>query len=291
MNRLSEFVANMWAFLNHPILVINKSPVSLWVIMVNAFCVLAFFVITYKLKKWAIEILSKRYDVSLSDWRAVVTLVYYTVLGLGLVVFLQSTGLDLRLLTVLTGAVGIGIGFGMQFIFSNFISGIIILMEKPLRLGDRIEVGTVSGNVKSISVRATTIVTNDNVSIIVPNSDFISKQVINWSHSGNNVRISISVRVAYNSEPKLVEKLLREVALAEPGVLENPEPVVRLTEFGDSGLHFSLLVWTHEFSSRIGALRSRLNFGVLEAFREHKVAMPFPQRDIHIHKIAENEVE
>ncbi len=210
------------------------------------------------------------------------TLSYYAVLALGLVGILQATGLDLSFFTVLTGAIGIGVGFGMQTVFSNFVSGIIILLEKPIKLGDRIEVGDVSGNILNISVRATTIVTNDNISIIVPNSDFISKQVINWSYSGNRVRTRISVGVAYDSDPTVVERLLLEVAANEPGVLSSPAPKVRLTEFGESGLMFSLLVWTQEYSDRLGALKSLLNFGVLKVFKENNIRIPYPQRDIHI---------
>jgi small-conductance mechanosensitive channel len=226
--------------------------------------------------------LSKKKGINVGNWRVAITLGYYAFIVLGLIGILQTTGLDLSFFTVLTGAIGIGVGFGMQTIFSNFISGIIILLEKPLKLGDRIEVGDVSGNVHNISVRATTIITNDNVSIIVPNSDFISKQVINWSSSGNNVRLSVSVSVAYDSDPDLVEKLLLEVAANEPGVLKSPTPKVRLTGFGESGLNFSLMVWTHDYTDFQGSLKSLLNFSILRSFRAAGVEIPFARRDIRI---------
>ena len=257
----------------------------MWAILLTITSILVFLFISAQIKNWLIIRTTKK-GVHVSNWRAVITLSYYAVLAIGLFSILQSSGLDLSIFTVLTGAIGIGIGFGMQTIFSNFISGIIILLERPIKLGDRIEVGEVSGNVKSISVRATTIVTNDNVSIIVPNSDFISKQVINWTHSDNSVRIRTSVSVSYDSDPKLVQKLLLQVADDEPGVLKSPAPHVRLTDFGESGLNFSLLVWTQDYSDRSGALKSLLNFKILHLFRENKVSMPFPQRDIFIRNIS-----
>ncbi len=250
--------------------------------LLNFVVLMVFLVVITKTRNWLLVSLNNRKGINVSNWRASITISYYVILVLGLMGILQTTGLDLSFFTILTGAIGIGIGFGMQMIFSNFISGIIILVEKPLKLGDRIEVGNISGNVQRISARATTIVTNDNVSIIVPNSDFISKQVINWSHSGNNVRISISMNVAYDSDPDLVEKLLFEVADNEPGVLKIPKPKVRLTGFGENGLEFSLLVWTTDFSDTKGALRSLLNFSVLKSFRAAGIRMPYPQRDLHI---------
>lgn len=282
MNTLTGFGAPIWAMLNYPFIVLGKSSITLWVIILNLSFILLFLFISGKLKNWMLNTLPQRSGINVSNWRAVITLGYYAFLTIGLIGILQSTGLDLSLFTVLTGAIGIGVGFGMQAIFSNFISGVIILLEKPLKLGDRIEVGEISGNVQSISVRATTILTNDNVAIIIPNSDFISKQLINWSYSGNNVRTSVSVSVAYDSNAETVKDLLLAVAEREPGVLKSPPPQVRLTEFGESGLKFTLLVWTLEYSDRIGALKSLLNFGVLKLFREKQIHMPFPQREIHI---------
>jgi small-conductance mechanosensitive channel len=282
MDDITELAASLWIFLNYPLIKVGTTAITIWTILFNVALVAGFVVISAKIKNWLLKSVSSRPGVNHSNWRATITLAYYGVILIGLIGILQTTGLDLSIFTVLTGAIGLGIGFGMQTIFSNFVSGIIILLEKPLRLGDRIQVGDVSGNVHNISVRATTIVTNDNVSIIVPNSDFISKQVINWSASGHRVRISISMSVAYDSDPDLVKKLLLEVAQNESGVLDTPEPTVRLSEFGENGLKFSLLVWTHDFADRMGALKSLLNFGVLRAFRENNIRIPYPQREIHV---------
>lgn len=286
MNEITGFAATLWTILNYPIFKLGKSSITTWAILLNLLAIMAFLLLSTKIRNWLLTSVSKRKDLNVSNWRAAITISYYALLVMGLIGILQTTGLDLSFFTVLTGAIGIGIGFGMQTIFSNFISGIVILLEKPLKLGDRIEIGDVSGNVQSISVRATTILTNDNVSIIVPNSDFISKQVINWSHSGNAVRVSISVVVAYDSDPDKVQQLLLQVADSEPGVLKSPAPAVRLIEFGESGLNFSLLVWTTEYNDRKGALRSLLNLGVLKLFKAENIRIPYPQRDVHI--FAEN---
>jgi small-conductance mechanosensitive channel len=279
---LTDLSQSVEKYFNHPIIRVGGSSVTISAIVLNIFLVVLFVIVTARVKNWLLDALTKKSGSSHTNWRAAVTLAYYALLGIGLVAIVQSSGLDLSIFTVLTGAVGIGVGFGMQTIFSNFVSGIIILLEKPLRIGDRIEVGDVSGNVQNISVRATTIITNDNVSIIVPNSDFISKQVINWTSSGHRVRISVSVGVPYDTDPDLVERVLLEVAAKETGVLKTPEPKVRLVEFADNSLRFSLLVWTHEFADRMGALKSLLNFGILRGFREHNISLPYPHREIRI---------
>jgi small-conductance mechanosensitive channel len=195
---------------------------------------------------------------------------------------LQTVGIDLSTLTILAGALGIGIGFGLQNITNNLVSGIIILFERPIKVGDRIEVGKVSGDVVKISMRSTTILTNDNISIIVPNSDFISSTVINWSHVDRNIRLNIPVGVAYKEDPKKVKKLLLEVVSDNEGVLKEPKPDVLFNEFGDSALVFNLRVWTREYINRPGVLRSQLYYSIFEKFKEHGVEIPFPQRDIHL---------
>ncbi len=288
MNILIEIKDTLLEVLNYPLLVFDKSQITLSMILLTLFLILGFFYLSSLAKSWLIRSVSSRPGLNVSNWRAVITLTYYAVLVLGLIGILQSTGLDLRIFTILTGAIGIGVGFGMQSIFSNFISGVILLLEKPLKLGDRIEVGLISGNVQSISVRATTILTNDNIAVIVPNSDFISKQVVNWSHSGQDVRTSIPVSVAYGTDPEIVKALLLCIAENEPGVLKAPEPTVRLEEFGENGLKFSLFVWTSEYSDKIGVLKSLLNFSVLKLFLQEKINMPFPQRDVHLHNVNPN---
>ena len=197
-------------------------------------------------------------------------------------------GINLSSITILLGALGVGIGFGLQNITNNFVSGLIILFERPIKIGDRIEVGGISGDVAKISMRATTIVTNDNISIIVPNSEFIASTVINWSHTDRNVRFNIPVGVAYKEDPENIKKLLLEVAFENEGVLKDPKPDVLFTEFGDNSINFNLRVWTNEYIDRPGVLKSQLYYKIFEKFKQNNVEIPFPQRDVHIKNIPDS---
>lgn len=138
------------------------------------------------------------------------------------------------------------------------------------------------GDVVNISARATTVVTNDNIAIIVPNSSFVAEPVTNWSYIDRHVRISVPVGVSYSSDPEAVRDLLVEAARGHPGVLEAPAPEALLAEFGDNSLNFDLRVWTREYATRVPVLRSELNYSIAKLFRQHGVEIPFPQRDIHI---------
>jgi small-conductance mechanosensitive channel len=246
--------------------------------------VLSFLLIyvTAKLKKWIVYKLLEHSKIELGVRIAVGTIVRYVILVIGFIVLLQTVGIDLSALTILAGALGVGIGFGLQNITNNFVSGIIILFERPIKVGDRIEVGDVYGDVVNISMRSTTVVTNDNIAIIVPNSDFISTKVINWSYTDRNVRSNIPLGVSYGSDPEKVKKLLLEVADKNEWVLKNPKPDVLFTEFADSSLNFSLRVWTREYINRPKVLKSDLYFEIFKKFKENKIEIPFPQRDLHI---------
>ncbi|HKJ80630.1 MAG TPA: mechanosensitive ion channel domain-containing protein, partial [Ignavibacteriaceae bacterium] len=210
------------------------------------------------------------------------TIIRYGVLVFGLVIVMQTVGINLSTLTVLAGALGVGIGFGLQNITNNFVSGIIILFERPIKVGDRIQVGDVNGDVISISMRSTTVVTNDNISVIVPNSEFISSRVINWSHNDRNVRFNIPVGVAYKEDPEKVKQILLEVADKDEGVLKSPKPDVLFVEFGNSSLNFNLRIWTNSYITTPAILQSKLYFEIFKKFKEAGIEIPFPQRDMHI---------
>lgn len=207
---------------------------------------------------------------------------------LGSIVIIQSAGIDMSSLSLLAGALGVGIGFGLQNITDNFISGIIILFEKPIKVGDRIVVGDTEGDVINISVRATTILTNENVSIIVPNSEFISSRVINWSHNDRNIRFDIPVGVSYAEDPEQVKNVLLDVARKNENVLKSPEPHVFFDEFADSSLNFTLAVWTSKYTDKPRILKTELYFEIFKQFKKEGIEIPFPQRDIYIKSQPEN---
>ena len=204
------------------------------------------------------------------------------VLFFGFFVALQILGVDLTSLAVLAGALGLGIGFGLQNIVNNFVSGLIILAERPIQLGDRVVMGDVEADVTRIGARSTSIRTNDNNIIIVPNSEFISDWVTNLSHGDPKVRIRVPFGVGYDSDVRLVERLALEAAKSSPDTMETPPPDVRFTGFGDSALEFDLRAWTVEKAHRPGAFRSDLYFTLWDSFKEHGVNIPFPQRDLHL---------
>jgi small-conductance mechanosensitive channel len=175
---------------------------------------------------------------------------------------LQSAGIDLTSLNVLVGAVGVGLGFGLQNITSNFFSGLILLFERPIKIGDRVEIGGVVGEVREIGARATTMVTDESVAMIVPNSQFISERVTNWSRPGKLTAYILSFHVSHASEPELVRQVLLAAAAGHRDVLRDPVAEVEFVEVGLGALRFQLQVWSTEHLNTAGRLRSDLNFEV-----------------------------
>jgi small-conductance mechanosensitive channel len=269
-------------FLSVPITSVGKTEITLWTIVYFFFLTVILFYITGKLRKWVVYQLLAKSKIDIGVRIATGTIIRYIILAIGLIIVLQTVGLDLSTLTILAGALGIGIGFGLQNITNNLVSGIIILFERPIKVGDRIEVGDVAGDVIRISMRSTTILTNDNISIIVPNSEFISSTVINWSHIDRNIRLNFPVDVSYSEDPQTVKKLLLEVAEENDGVLKSPKPDVLFDKFGESSLVFNLRVWTRDFINRPGVLKSQLYYAIFDKFTKHGIKIPFPQRDIHL---------
>jgi small-conductance mechanosensitive channel len=216
----------------------------------------------------------------------------YMMLVFGLLIGLETIGVNLSSLAVIGGALGVGIGFGLQNIVHNFVSGLIIMGERAIQIGDRVDVSGTLGEVIRVGARSTSVRTNDNIVIILPNSEFVSNRVINWSHMGDqNVRLIIPVGVSYGSEPREIERLLLEVAAATPHVLKDPAPKVVFRAFGESSLDFELRVWTAEMTHRPGLLKSDLYFAIWDRLKEAGIEIPFPQRDLHIKEPVKIEVE
>ncbi|MFP5460015.1 MAG: mechanosensitive ion channel family protein [Gammaproteobacteria bacterium] len=282
MDRIAEALLWLREVLQWPIISIGDTRITLWSILYLVVLVVALLWLATRLQRWLTDgpMLRRRLDVNARHTAG--TLVRYAVLTIGLLFIVQTAGIDLTTFNVLAGAIGIGIGFGLQNVVSNFIAGIIIMFERPVKIGDRIVVGEVEGNVVEIGARSTTVVDNDNIAVIVPNSKFITDNVINWMHNDNRVRFHVEVATAYGSDARRVEHVLLEVAKADPDVLEQPPPAVRLMRFGDDGLVFELRLWSSSLVDRKGKLASQLNFAIYERFNEEGIEFPFPQRDLHL---------
>lgn len=206
---------------------------------------------------------------------------YFGVLGVGTAVGLSIAGFDLASLAVLAGVASIGIGVGLQSLTNNVVSGMVILIERPIKPGDRVTLGDHVGQVTEVRVRSTTIVTNDNVAIIVPNAELTGQRLINWSHGSQTIRLHVKVGLAYDTDADEAVAVLLDVARRHPAVLATPAPAVWLTDFGDSALAFELLVWIDR-PAEAEAIRSELNFAVLRAVRAKGLEIPFPQRSLQV---------
>ncbi len=222
-----------------------------------------------------------RFKIDRGTKEAISSVIGYLIAGIGFVIVLTSAGIDLSSLTVVAGVLGIGIGLGFQNIASNFISGITILFEQPLKVGDLVEVDDLKGIVEKISIRSTVVRTLDNVFVIVPNQKFIENNIVNWSYRDAKCRVHIPVGVAYGTDTTLVTEALLAAARRHPRVLGQPTPKVWFKEFGDSSLNFELLVWVDDPPS-IPQFTSDLNFSIENELNIRDINIPFPQRDLHI---------
>jgi len=216
--------------------------------------------------------------------------VHVCIFGLGILIALNAAGLSLTNFTTILGGLSIGIGFGLQNIASNLISGLILIFERPVRIGDTITVGDTFGMVNAINLRSTHITTNDNIDIIVPNSQLVSEPITNWTHRDEQVRIKVEVGVAYGSDTTQVKNALTEVAKEHPRTINQPEPhlsplvkapEIHFIRFGDSSLDFLLYVWIYDARERYPIL-SDLHFMIDQKFRTRNIEIPFPQREVRL---------
>jgi len=212
---------------------------------------------------------------------AISTVARYVILLAGFSLALVAAGLDLSQATLLAGAFGVGIGFGLQNVVNNFVSGLILLFERPIQVGDTVEVENLLGEVTRIGIRASTVTTFQGAEVIVPNGDLISKQVVNWTLSNRRRRVEIDVGVAYGSSPEEVIEILLETARQHPEVSADPEAEAVFTGFGDSSLDFQLKCWVDRFELSF-SVASELRVAVNRALAEADIEIPFPQRDVNL---------
>ncbi len=209
----------------------------------------------------------------------------YFVWVAGVLIGLPTVGIELSSLVIVLSTVGIGLGLGLQKIAENFVSGLIIMFERPIRIGDRVMVDDITGTVVEIWSRITLVRTNDNVTILVPNAKIISESVINLTHNDRQVRFQFPIGVAYGSDPRRVEACLLKVAEDHPEILSKPAPEVIFKGFGDSSLDFILYAYTETMVALPDRLRSQVNFALCAALQQADIQIPFPQRDLHLRTV------
>jgi small-conductance mechanosensitive channel len=275
-------IAQVWRWATTPILSLGGSTFSAAGLAALALAIFAVVVAGRLLRRALVARLLPQFNVQHGLAYAVSNIVFYGFVSLGTIVTVQSFGVNLTSLTVLLGALGVGVGFGLQEVAANFVSGLVILLERPIEVGDRVQVGELDGQVTRINIRATELLTNDAVAVIVPNKNFITMQVVNWSRGGDAIRVHAPIGVAYGTNPQLVRSALMEAAASVPSVLREPAPDVRLVEFGDSSVNFELLAWTRESLQKRMELVSELNFAIDEVLKRRHIEIPFPQRDVHV---------
>ncbi|MGB5275874.1 MAG: mechanosensitive ion channel domain-containing protein [Gammaproteobacteria bacterium] len=202
-----------------------------------------------------------------------------------ILIALSSVGIDLTALAIFSGALGVGLGFGLQKIFSNLVSGIILLMDKSIKPGDVISLGTTFGWINYLGLRYTSVITRDGIEHLIPNEELITQRVENWSFSDNLVRLKAPIGISYNSDVRLAMKLCIEAAEIVPRVELAPEPRVQLMGFGDSSVNLELRIWIDDPQQGRANILSEVLLNVWDKFHEHGITIPFPQRDLHVKSV------
>jgi small-conductance mechanosensitive channel len=268
-------------FLREEIFRISNTPVSLLSLILFLFGIVVTLLVARATRAAVGGFLGGRKGASTGVAYAMGRIAQYAVGTAGVLVSLDTLGIDLGTLAAFGAVVSVGIGFGLQTITHNFISGIILLIERPVQKGDFVVVGDIVGTVTEIEMRATKVVSRDGVAMIVPNSEFISARVVNQSHPTSRKRVQIRVGVAYGSDTSLVRDTLLALALEHPRVLRDPPPVVFFRSFGESSLDFDLAVWL-DHPEPEPTVTSDLRFSIDRVFREKKIEIPFPQREVRL---------
>ncbi len=270
----------MFDFLRDKIISIHGFKIDLLSVIFAVSVIVAFYLLVFItnlfLKR---EVLSKlKLDRGIQD--AVTKINKIVLLAIGFYIAFQVLGINLSALTVFAGVVGLGLSFGMQNIISNFISGIIIIFERPIKIGDYVEIGGLEGIVGEIRTRSTTITTRDNIQVIVPNSNFITQNVVNWSHNNPKIRVRMPIGIEYApSKIDLAIEILKDIAGNNDKVLKKPKPIVWFTSFGDFTYNLELIIWLSTPINRHVVL-TEINIEIAKKFDKHKIDIPFPIRNL-----------
>jgi len=271
-----------WLFywLNSPSISLGENSYSpLAIVFLLSLTVVVWFVVSFSTNSFKYYVL-RQIGAEQEIQEIIAVCLQYILTFLALIILWQSWGLDLGALAITASVLGVGIGFGLQNIVNNFISGIILILERPIKIGDLIKVDQFIGTIKSIGFRSTEIITQDRIAIIIPNSQLLDNKVINWNHGDSISRLRIAIGVSYNSDIRKVKTALLYAAKNHADVLRNPRPQVWFQEFAASSLNFELLVWINDPQKQF-RIKSDLNYLIAASLRQYNIEIPFPQRDIN----------
>lgn len=238
------------------------------------------YLILFLLKKF-LRFQSKKRNLQYGDVYAIFQIIKYVVIVIITIMILNTLGIDTTILLTSSAALLVGVGLGLQNIFKDFLSGILLLFSKTIRINDVVEVGGNLGKIIEINLRTTKIVTRDDFHLLVPNSKFVEESVVNWSLEYTHIRLKLSVGIAYGSDVYLAKKILLDSVINNEDVLNEPKPFVRFTDFGNSSLDFELIFWTNNIFG-MENVKSEIRFKIDEAFRSNNITIPFPQRTVWI---------
>lgn len=283
--RMSDIVFGaIGNMLSYPIS-IGSATFSLDVIVIFFIVIYISVVFAQIIRSLLEEDVLNRFSLSKGLPHTIAMLVKYSLITAGFFLAVNAAGIPVDKLTIILGAMSVGIGFGLQNIFNNLVSGLILLFERPIQLGDTVQVGQLTGNVKTIGLRSSNIKTFDGAEVIVPNGQLISNEVINWTLSDQERRIEILVGVAYESDPQQVHSLLKSILEKHTDVLHNPAPAVFFSALGESSLDFTLLFWIADYNEG-RRIKSEILFAVFAVLKENNIEIPFPQRDLHLRSVS-----
>ena len=279
--QLSDIMGLVETFMNFKLFEINKTAVTPSSILMFLIFI-AFFAMTSRVLQRVLRAqVFSRMSIDTGMQYTLTRITHYLIMIVGAVVAFQFIGIDLTGLAIILGFLSVGIGFGLQNITSNFVAGLILLLERPIKVGDRVILGNQEGDVVEIKMRSTTIRTLNNIAVIVPNSEFVSSKLENWSYGDQNVRVDIDIGVSYESNLEMVMRSLLEVAGEHAEVLKHPAADVLHMGFGDSAWNMRLRIWL-EHPRRHPQVRSEINCAIVQKFRQNGLEIPFPQRDLHL---------
>jgi len=281
--RLRAFLHQLREFWNYELTASEEEPITPGKIVSALFIFLVGYALAVVVSRGLGRRVFTRMRLEQGAAQAFQSLIFYLLLVVAFLTALRMVQIPLTAFAVVGGALAIGIGFGSQNVVNNFISGIILLAERPIKIGDLIEVAGVYGNVERIGLRSTRVRTGDNVHIIVPNASFLENNVVNWTHTDQRVRVNITVGIVYGSPTREAERIIHQVLREHPAVLDEPEPVVLFRDFGDNALIFEMRFWI-EMRTIMDRLRveSEVRFRIDDLYREAGIVIAFPQRDVHL---------